>query len=136
MTEQERNLEVARRIPVEAFGEGKLELLDELISPDFRDGDYPDSGIEAIRALAHDMRSAFPDLAYTVDFAVAEGDMVLERIRATATHTGTYYGIPATGKKLEWVEMQGGRFRDGQMYTHWAIVDTYSMYKQMGVITE
>jgi predicted ester cyclase len=134
MTEQETNKEIARRIPVEIFGEGKLELLDEMVADDFEDGDVPGGTVESIRDLAVAMRVAFPDLSYTVDFQVAENDWVVERITGTATHEGEYFGIGPTGKTLRWTEIQAGQFRDGKMVRHWANVDTYSMYKQMEAI--
>ena len=43
---------------------------------------------------------AMPDLNYSADDMLAEGDKVVTRYTARGTHKGTFMGIPATGKQI------------------------------------
>ncbi|HLM78477.1 MAG TPA: ester cyclase, partial [Rubrobacteraceae bacterium] len=86
----EENKEKARRLLEEAFGEGKTELVDEVLHSDFVCWD-PNSesgeirGAETIKGEIEYFRQAVPDLTYTVEDQVAEGDKVVTRYRASGT---------------------------------------------------
>jgi predicted ester cyclase len=44
--------------------------------------------------------SAFPDLHFTIEELVAEGDIVAGRLTASGTHEGPLMGMPATGRSV------------------------------------
>lgn len=140
MTEQEQNKEIGRRIPEEIFGgEGNFELIDELVSDDFFDHGVPEglpNGKAALRKFAEYFRSAFPDLTYHVDMTIADGDMIAGYMTASGTQKGEYYGIAPTNKHISWKEMHMARIKDGKMTEHWALIDTYGMYKDLDAIKE
>src|SRR5512141_648760 len=100
----ETNKSIVRRIFEEAFSEGNLAVLDEIVAPDQVNGGpgalpgMP-SGPEGTKMLIMTYRNAFPDLHFTIDEQVAEGDMVVTRWTGRGTHNGELAGIPATGKQ-------------------------------------
>ena len=102
MSAQE-NKEKARRMLEEAFGQGKLEVVDEVLDPDFVCYD-PNSesgavrGADTIKQEIEWFRNAVPDLTYTVDDQVAEGDKVVSRYTATGTHQGEFFGVARHGQ--------------------------------------
>jgi predicted SnoaL-like aldol condensation-catalyzing enzyme len=86
----EENKIVSWRLQEEVFGQGKLELVAELLASDYvshAPGDPELSrGPEDIERIVRTYRSAFPDLTCTVEEQVTEGDMVVTRWTARGTH--------------------------------------------------
>jgi predicted ester cyclase len=80
------------------------------------------------------LKTAFPDLRYTVEDAIACGDQIVHRLSATGTMKGDFMGIPATGKRASWTEIHIGRSVEGRLTEHWAVVDQLGMLVQLGVV--
>jgi predicted ester cyclase len=127
----------AERIPLEVINEGKLELLDELLAPNFVNH-FEQPGVpptrEGLKQSLKALRTAFPDLRYTVDDAILCGDKVVQRISATGTMKGDFMGIPATGKRASWTEIHIARGVEGRLTEHWAVVDQLGMLVQLGIV--
>jgi predicted ester cyclase len=125
------------RIPLEVFNQGKYELIDELIAPDFVEH-YEQPGVpptrEGFKQLAMALRSAFPDLRYTVEDAIEAGDKIVHRLAASGTMKGDLLGIPASGTRATWTEIHIGRVADGRLVEHWGLVDQLGMLVQLGVV--
>jgi predicted ester cyclase len=62
---------------------------------------------------------------------VAEGDLVMERWTANATHLGTLMGIPPTGKPVSFAGVILYRFSDGKIVEMWWAWDTMGMMRQI-----
>ena len=79
----EENKKISWRLQEEVFGQGKLELVDELLAPAYfshAPGDPELSrGPEGIEEVVRAYHSAFPDITFVVEKQVAEGDMVVTR---------------------------------------------------------
>ncbi len=138
----EENKEKARRLLEEAFGGGKIEVLDEVLDPDFVCWD-PNSetgeirGAETLKGEVEYFRNAVPDLTYTVEDQVAEGERVVTRWRATGTHEGEFFGVPGTGKRIEMSGIQIDRFDEtGKMVEEWPEYDLLGAMRQVGAILE
>jgi predicted ester cyclase len=127
----------AERIPLEVLNEGKFELIDELFTPDFVQH-TPQPGVpptrEGLKQTLIALKTAFPDVRYTIDDAIACGDQVVHRLSATGTMKGEFMGIPATGKRATWTEIHIGRGVDGRLTEHWGLVDQLGMLVQLGVV--
>jgi predicted ester cyclase len=79
------------------------------------------------------MRAGFPDLHFSVEEQIAEGDKVLTRFEWTGTHRGEFLGVPATGRFVNvWGmvidRLQGGRIKDTRI-----IMDSLGLMMQLGV---
>ncbi|MDO8691754.1 MAG: ester cyclase [Dehalococcoidia bacterium] len=133
----EKNKMIARRIPLEALNEGKLGVIDEIVSPDFVNWSpmpgLPDRGPEALTQLVNTIRTAFPDICYTLDAEIAEGDKVVHLATARGTNTGSLMGLPATGKPATWIETHILEFAEGKVLAHWGQVDLLGMMQQLGL---
>ena len=132
----EENKAIVRRW-VEAFNEGNLDAVDELVTDSYvrHDPNAPEvRGPEKEKSLIAMYRSAFPDLHFTVQDMVAEGDRVVTRIGIRATHKGELLGIPATEKQLAFTAMELYRIADGKIEEQWVNVDTLGMMQQLGAI--
>jgi predicted ester cyclase len=63
-----------------------------------------------------------------------ENGLVADRVVWTATHTGDFMGIPATGKQIKVSEMHINRFEGGKLAERWGAWDQLGMMQQLGVI--
>ena len=80
-----------------------------ILAPEFRRTDRSQAGVTlgvpGVMFLANYERQAFPDLRYTIDDLVVEGDHVAVCWTATGTQTGEYGAAAATGKPVVWTGM-------------------------------
>ncbi len=131
------NLEVVSRFIEEFKNNGNHGIVDELMSPDFvhhlTDPRLP-AGRDGIKALGQVIVAGFPDVHASVEDLVADGDKVIERTQTSATHTGEFNGIPATGKKVGWTEIHIYRLVDGKIAEQWSEIDLLGLLVQLGAI--
>ena len=126
-----------RRIPLEVLNEGKIDVIDEVIAADFEDHS-PVSGFpatrEGLRSFVRDFRSAVPDLKYTVNREISEGDTVVQCVTGSGTLKSEFMGMPATGKSATWQEIHIVRLTGGKAVEHWGLVDMVGIMQQLGVL--
>jgi steroid delta-isomerase-like uncharacterized protein len=91
-------------------------------------------GPEDVKRVFATLHAAFPDLHISIEDVIAEGDRVVCRERITGTHSGSYMGLPATGKNVAYNEITIARFADGRIVETWGVVDMLSLMKQLGAI--
>lgn len=129
---------IARLEIEEIFSKGNLDLVDEIVSPDYVIFDNgraePVRGRESLKAAVTAMRSSVSDFVVTVDEQLAEGDTVMTRWTATGTHTGTLFGFAPTGRPITMHGIDIERFVDGQIAEVRSIWDTYAVLRQIGAV--
>jgi predicted ester cyclase len=131
----EQNKTTANRIPLEVFNKKKLAVLDEVVAADAIDHVVPPGMPETVastKQFINMLLAAFPDFQYTVDFAIAEGDKVVQRVTASGTMKGDFMGMKATGKHATWTETHIVRFANGKVVEHWGNIDQVGMLQQLG----
>jgi steroid delta-isomerase-like uncharacterized protein len=112
------NVAVVRRYFEEVLGGGRLDLLNELIAPEYvdhtaRPGRAPGSaGVRDVVGLFH---TKFPDLVVTVEDLFAEQDRVATRFPIRGTHTGPFAGLPPTGRGVMLTGIAISRVADGRI---------------------
>jgi steroid delta-isomerase-like uncharacterized protein len=75
----------------------------------------------------------FPDLHLEVQGSAADEGMVAQRILFTGTHTGTFRGLPATGRKVRFSGLEINRMVDGKVAEHWFQLDAVTLFEQLGL---
>ena len=75
--------------------------------------------------------AAFPDVHYTIEALIAEGDRVVLHNTWRATHRGEYLGFPPTGKRIAVTAMHLLRLQDGLIVEHWGIQDRLGLVEQL-----
>ena len=78
--------------------------------------------------------NAFPDLGVTVETIIADEDKVAYLALAKGTHLGTFAGVPATGKPIEYQVIGLDRLENGRIVEHHANGDFLSVLRQLGVL--
>ena len=134
----EENKTQYRRTFEEVFNKGDLAIVDELVAPDFVNHEVPpgmnNRGPDSTRQVVRMLRTAFPDLHFTIEDLVGEGDTVAGRVTMSGTHLGPFQGILPTGRSLQQAHMHFVRFRDGKAIEHRAVRDDLGMMRQLGII--
>lgn len=137
MMSLEANKALVLRHFEELWLKGDLDVADEIYSPDAVGhwGDAPDQrGYPAFeKEDVERSNAAFPDTRVTVDFQVAEGDMVVTRWTFEGTHTGPGYGDP-TLRKVSVTGVHVHRLADGRIVEIWAHPNNLSFMQQLGMI--
>lgn len=133
----ERNKATVRRVFDEGFSQGRLDVVDEALSPDAVDRHPFEPGEadfrEHLKAAITMFRDAMPDLVASVEDIVAEGNTVAARVRMTGTHTGHHlFGVPATGRSVD-IEQFHFIHTDelGHGVRHWANVAVAELRQQI-----
>jgi steroid delta-isomerase-like uncharacterized protein len=133
----EENKANARRFIEEIINKGNLADAEQYLTADYVDHAAP-PGIpptaEGFRMFFTGFRQAFPDLHYTIEDEITEGDKVVHRVTGHGTMKGDFQGMPATGKQAQWSEIHVGRFVNGKLAEHWAVVDQIGMLQQLGLM--
>jgi len=91
-------------------------------------------GLEGLKDILRAMRAGFPDLVFTIEEQVSEGDKVASRFTWTGTHKGSFLGIPATGRPVRVWGIVIDRLVEGRIQSTRILMDTMGMMAQMGVM--
>lgn len=100
----------------------------------YHNNTFGDLNFEQMFKVMNVLLAAFPDIRYSVDDMIAEGDRVATRYTMTATHTGAYAGIQATGKPIKVNGVEVVRIADGKIAESWDLLDSISMLRQLGAL--
>ena len=140
----EENKRVVFRFFDELWNERRLSAAADLFSPDcvthqLRScaADAPAAAPrtpEILKAHVAEWLSAFPDIHFAVEQVVAEGNLVAVRCTATGTHTGSWLGIPPTGKHVSIRMAVSYRLDAGQIAEDWVLVDFLGVFQQLGLV--
>src|SRR5215210_3971454 len=135
----EKNKETFRRYVERVWQEEDLNFVDEVFAENYlahqSDGSVLERGPEDVKRFVREYRSAFSEIEDTIADMFGEEDRVLNRWTLSATHTGEFRGIPATGKRITMREMGIFRFSEaGKVVESWDSMDTLGMLRQLGVI--
>lgn len=134
----EQNKQLVRRAVEEVWNRGNYAVVDELVANDFViHASTPEEeihGPEGAKQYFVELRQAFPDIHFTVEDQIAEGDRVVTRWTARATHTGPFHGIPPTGAQGAITGIDIDRIANGKVVECWVNLDELGLLQQLGVI--
>jgi steroid delta-isomerase-like uncharacterized protein len=133
----EENKALYRRLVEEGWNKHNLALLDEL----YADCVYynPATGEvkgEALKQFLASMLAAFPDIRFTIEDLVAEGDKVVTRWSCTVTHQGEFMGLAPTGKQFTRSGLVIARIVEGKVVEERVEFDTLRFFQQLGALPQ
>lgn len=131
------NEALARRFYDEIVNGRNLDLIDELVSPDFVEHEeFPGlpEGRDGVKAFFGMMLQAFPDLRFEVEEVIATEDTAAARLRMRGTQQGPFMDIPPTGRQIDVPAIDWVRIKDGQAVEHWGVTDSGAMMQQLGIV--
>lgn len=119
----------------ESTNQRNWEGLDEIIAEDYIGyGAENSQGREALKAALAGYAAAFPDLQYTIEDLMSEGDLVISRWTARGTHKGPLMNIPPTGKAVTITGISIDRVAHGKVVEGWTEFGMFEMLQQLEVL--
>jgi steroid delta-isomerase-like uncharacterized protein len=115
------------------FNDGALDRLDDLVAAEYV-GPRGDKGPAGFRELVVGLRTAFPDLHYTIDDLVADDDRVAIRWHWTGTHEGPFRGFAPTHKAVTSPGMAIFRLENHKIVAGALETDRLGFLQQIGVV--
>lgn len=116
---------IYRRLNDEAWNEGNLDLIDDLVSPDFvgHGADGTEYSVDDYKNTAAAYRAAYPDLQFATEQIIAEANTVAAHWTFRGTHTGPgpRPGQEPTGKAVTDPGMGFYRFEGEKIAEMWVI---------------
>jgi predicted ester cyclase len=142
----DRNKRLVTRVFAEAFNQGRLDVIDEVVGENAVDHQHPDepSFRQHLREVVTAMRTAFPDLRFDVTEIIGEGEWVAVHSVMTGTNTGELRrpllppdaprSLPPTGRPVRVAHMHMIRFENDRNTELLHLMDTMAMVDQLGLM--
>lgn len=133
----ETNKASMRRFYDEVFNKKNKAALDEFIAPNQVDHATPPGtpgGLAGAKQTVAMYLTAFPDLHFTVEDIIAEGDKVVARLSMHGTQQGAFMGFPPTGKQATITAIDINRIVGGKSAEHWVEMNTLGLLQQLGAV--
>ncbi|MFC1889818.1 ester cyclase [Thermodesulfobacteriota bacterium] len=134
MATSEELKRIAHRWIEKGWQKGDPFVVDELHSPNFVDHDpgdrSPDN--EGFKKGISTLFRAFPDFRARVEDVVVDVSTSTVSVRwsATGTHSDTYLGATATGKRVSFKGIEIVRIREGRITERWGEWDGIDLLEQ------
>ncbi len=110
--------------------------IDEMITPDviFHGWSGSDYGLKDYKQKCNELFTAFPDIHWTIDDMLVEGDKVAVRYTMTGTNKGEFMGSQPTNKKVTIWGIDIHRVSDGKIVECWSRIDSPGLMKQLSPV--
>jgi steroid delta-isomerase-like uncharacterized protein len=135
----EENKALLHHFYEEVFNQKNVAAIDDYIAANFVNHSASQLGmtggdLEHVKQFVSMAMQAFPDLHYTVEDLLAEGDKIVARITISGTQQGAFMGIPATGKHATISDIEIFRIAGGKAVENWVQADFLGLLQQLGVV--
>lgn len=131
----ERNKRVVRRLFEDGINQGNFALVESLVAPDFV-GATGERGPSAFASVVAGLRASFPDIHYTLEDVIAEGDRVVVRWTWTGTHEHQYRVHAPTKKRVKSSAIMIFELSAGKLARSWLEMDRLGFLQAMGAVPE
>ena len=127
----EENKALVRRF-CELENRGEVDALFELLDPGYV-SHYTTGDVPLDKQFWATFHTAFPDISFTMEHMVAEGDLVAVFYTLTGTFKGEMAGMAPTGKQMALPYAVLARFENGNQVEAWPYTDSLTMYQQLDI---
>jgi steroid delta-isomerase-like uncharacterized protein len=130
----EANKEIIRRWQ-EAYSNGKLDEIDDLLAPDWVTNGWPEGvpqTVEMAKEMHRGLLEMVPDVRFTTEEMIAEGDRVVQRWTVSGSHENELFGCPPTGKLVKGGGINIFRIADGKIVEHIVFVTEIAFLEELG----
>ncbi len=97
-------------------------------------GMAPIEGRQPVVEFTDGFYGAIGDRTITVETAIADGNEVSALLEVEGRHTGTLFGVPATGRRVDFTVMGFIDAKNGQITRIRVVLDRYGLLQQIGAV--
>jgi Predicted ester cyclase len=134
--------QLINRFVEELWNERRLDVAEAIFAKDcvthqLRSGVPADAvprGPQTIKEHVTSWITSFPDLHFSVEQMLSEGDRVVMQLLMEGTHQRAWLGIPASGKKMQIRMFTVHRVVQGKIVEDWVLVESLGVFQQLGVV--
>ncbi|OAJ34928.1 ester cyclase [Piscirickettsia salmonis] len=103
------------------WNQQRPELADDIFSADviIHTADGTSQGLKALEGFIIEMQTAFSNLQHHCHEIINNNNRVSARFSGQGTHTGTFQGMPATGRSFKFTGMGFYHIKDGKIIEFW-----------------
>jgi steroid delta-isomerase-like uncharacterized protein len=135
----EENKDFMNHFLEEVINNKNLNAAEDIVSAEFIEhvpfpGQGP--GREGLKFVLSSMFTGFPDMKWTVQEQIAEGEKVVTRFTWTGTHKGEFLGIPPTNKTVEVWGVVIDVVRNRLFSESRILMDNIGLLQQLGVMPQ
>lgn len=120
-----------------AFDDRTIDRALDLLAPNFvahLAGMPQPLDLEGFQQFGLSFYTAFSQGQHVFDEIIAAGDRVVTCGWFTATHVGSFQGLPPTGKQISLAVMHIDRVENGKIVEHWGQGDALGLMQQLGIV--
>lgn len=143
-TDRETNKAAVHRHFDDVLNRGMLQVVDEIYAEEYvLDAPFTSDGVavegavtsgrKGLKERVQLFRTAFPDIAFSVEELLADGDAVAARYVFRGTHLGPFGELAATGRKIRITGILVAHFASGLIHEAFSAFDSGEMMRQLGV---
>ena len=133
-----QNETLVRNFYADVWNQGHIEAAGKYYAEDYVDHNPAvpgqPAGLVGAKAVFSAFLTAFPDLTFTVDQVVSDGDKIAARYTAKGTNTGSFVGMPPTGRGIVVTGIELYRIAGGKVAERWGSFDQFGLMAQLGAI--
>lgn len=130
---QTHNKAIIQKLYNEALNKRDQALTKQLVGEEYT-GPRGLKGAAGFWAPLQPLLEAFPDMQWTVEEMLEEGEKVTVQFTTHGTHTGTFNGLPPTGKKITGNGIGFFQFKEGRIISGQVHTDRLGFLQELGVL--
>ena len=93
-------------------------------------------GVQGVKDYYKNYVTGFSDRSFTIVDLFGQRDKIVKHWNFKGTHTGNFFGIPPSGRKLDLSGVTLVKMKDGKIAQEHDIFDNLSFLKQLGLPTD
>lgn len=133
----ETNKAIVRHMLEKVWNERRPDLIEEFYTENViyhLVGMSSKTGTESVRKTVGTVLDAYPDLQYTIDDEIAEGDKVVSRWTMNGMLHGEMIDIPASGKDVIQSGVTIFHLSNARIDEFWFLSDNPEWIQQLGIV--
>ncbi len=134
----ENNIKMYSNVWDEIINNGKLDLINDTnFDKDITLIYSPENivGIENFKDYYNNFITGFSDVKFTIVDVFGQGDKLVKHWHYKGTHSGDFFGIPATGKTVDLKGVTLVKMKDGKIAQEQDFMDNMLFMQQLGIVS-
>jgi len=135
----EKDLKMYEQVWSDIVNKGQIELInDKNFDPNVVQINNTGNleGITAFRDYYQNFLTGFSDIKFTVENIFGQDNKIVKHWNFTGKHTGDFFGIPATGKRVDVEGVTLVKMKDGRIAQEQDFMDNGVLMQQLGLVSD